>query len=214
MLPHCCWITVAGILFRFLVCQQRVITNPPPPSKALFGCDPRGSLLFVSELFTGSISDKVIAKQSGFYETVKQLKEAGYVLDGDAVMADKGFTIHDELKDLGLSLNIPSFAVADKQMSQANLVFTDKIPRHHIRVERLISRIKDFKILSHRIAVHLFPKRQAEPGLVCLLLFDIISGLCPEENVIRVCAVLAPVCASLPWSFYQDFSKEDTERIT
>ena len=28
------------------------------------------------------------------------------VLDGDAIMADKGFTIHDELKDLGLSLNL------------------------------------------------------------------------------------------------------------
>ena len=158
MLPHCCWITVAGILFRFLVCQQRVITNPPPPSKALFGSDPRGSLMFVLELFTGSISDKVIAKQSGFYETKKQLKEAGYVLDGDAIMADKGVTIHDERKDLGLSLNIPSFAVADKRMSQANLVLTDKIARHHSHVERLISRIKDFKILSHRIAVHLFPQ--------------------------------------------------------
>ena len=48
--------------------------------KGLVGCDPRGSLMFVSELFTGSISDKVITKQSGFYETIKQLKEAGYVV--------------------------------------------------------------------------------------------------------------------------------------
>ena len=48
--------------------------------KGLVGCDPRGSLTFVSELFTGSISDKVITKQSGFYETIKQLKEAGCVV--------------------------------------------------------------------------------------------------------------------------------------
>ena len=48
--------------------------------KGLGGCDPRGSLTFVSELFAGSISDKVITKQSGFYETIKQLKEAGCVV--------------------------------------------------------------------------------------------------------------------------------------
>ena len=137
--------------------------------KGLVGCDSRGSLMFVSELFTGAISDKVITKQSGFYEIIKQFKEAGYVLDGDAIMADKGFTIHDELKDLGLSLNIPPFAVADKQMSQANLVLTDKIARHCIHVERLISRIKDFKVLSHRIAAHLFPKLNQVWCVCCYL---------------------------------------------
>ena len=52
-------------------------------------------------------------------------------------MADKGFTIHDELKDLGLSLIIPSFAVADKRMSQANLVLTDKIASHSCRTTDL-----------------------------------------------------------------------------
>ena len=137
--------------------------------KGLVGCDPRGSLMFVSELFTGSISDKIITKQSGFYETIKKLKEIGYVVDGDAVMADKGFTIRDELKDVGLSLNIPPFATAGKQMSQADLVLTDKIARHRIHVERLISRIKDFKILSHRIPAHLFPKLNQVWSVCCYL---------------------------------------------
>ena len=101
-------------------------------------------------------------------------------------------------------------------MSQANLVLTDKITRHRTHVERLISRIKDFKVLSHRIAAHLFPR--AEPGLVSLLLFDVISGLCSEENMMRACVRSSCCCTttrtSLPCSFYQDFSKEDKERIT
>ena len=49
--------------------------------------------MFISELFTGSISDKVITEQSGFYELLSLLKVQGYVKEGDAVMADKGFTI-------------------------------------------------------------------------------------------------------------------------
>ena len=67
--------------------------------KALIGCDPCGSVMFISELFTGSISDKVITEQSGFYELLSLLKVQGYV-KGDAVMADKGFTIEKSLSNL------------------------------------------------------------------------------------------------------------------
>lgn len=42
--------------------------------KGPIGCDPNGSLMIVSELFTGSISDKVITEQSGFYDTIGPLK--------------------------------------------------------------------------------------------------------------------------------------------
>lgn len=52
--------------------------------------------MFISELFTGSISDKVITEQSGFYELLSLLKVHGYVKEGDAVMEDKGFTIEKE----------------------------------------------------------------------------------------------------------------------
>ena len=35
--------------------------------------------------------------------------ESGEIKQGDAIMADKGFDIEDELKRLGLKLNIPPF---------------------------------------------------------------------------------------------------------
>lgn len=125
--------------------------------KGLVGCDPLGSLVFVSELFKGCISDKELTERSGFYETIKKLKEIGYVADKDGVMADKSFTIKTEIKELGLTLNIPPFASADRQMTQADLTLTDKIARHRIHVKRLISRIKDFKILSGKIPAGFFP---------------------------------------------------------
>ena len=83
--------------------------------KGLIGCDPNGSLMFVSELFTGSISDKAITQQSGFYDVIRTMKDEGYVKDGDAIMVDKGFNIDKELNNLGLQINIPPFSSSGKQ---------------------------------------------------------------------------------------------------
>lgn len=94
--------------------------------KALIGCDPSGSAIFISELFTGSISDKCITEQSGFYELLKKLKEQGYVVEGDSVMADKGFTIEQELKTMGLKLNIPPFSSSGTQLTASQTYQTQK----------------------------------------------------------------------------------------
>ena len=39
----------------------------------------------------------------------------------DAVMADKGFTIDDELEKLNIHLNIPPFIAKDCQMTQSEV---------------------------------------------------------------------------------------------
>ena len=54
------------------------------------GIAPSLAVIFVSQLYDGSISDKEIVNKSGFLK--KELWS-----DGDSVMADRGFTIHDEL---------------------------------------------------------------------------------------------------------------------
>ena len=56
--------------------------------KGLIGITPSGVCSFVSDLYTGSISDKEIIIQSGFLDKLSQ---------GDGVMADKGFLIQAEL---------------------------------------------------------------------------------------------------------------------
>ena len=56
--------------------------------KCLVGITPRGSFSFISNLFTGSISDKKIVEQSGFLDEV---------VYGDDIMADRGFLIRGEL---------------------------------------------------------------------------------------------------------------------
>lgn len=123
--------------------------------KALVACDPRGSVLFSSMLFSGSMSDKEIFKKSGFQSTLKQLVGMGYLKEGDGIMADKGFDIAKEVEETGLRLNIPPFAKSGVQMSSSDVILTQKIAKHRVHVERTISRIKSFKILSGRIRVSL-----------------------------------------------------------
>ena len=64
--------------------------------KGLIGISPGGAITFVSQLYTGSISDREIVVKSGLLDMPYQ--------EGDSVMADKGFTIED-LLPLGVSLS-------------------------------------------------------------------------------------------------------------
>ena len=72
----------------------------------MLGIAPSGAPVFISDLYTGSISDKEVTKQSGILEL--------YMLEkGDDCMADKGFNIKDLLEPIGMTLNIPPF-LSDK----------------------------------------------------------------------------------------------------
>ena len=83
--------------------------------------DPRGSVIFISELFTGSMSDKEICEKSGFNALPKSFVKDGRINKGIAIMADKGFVIEKELGKIDLKLNIPPFAPAAAQMSAGNM---------------------------------------------------------------------------------------------
>jgi hypothetical protein len=137
--------------------------------KALIGCDPSGSVIFISELFTGSISDKMICEESGFYAILKDLLNHGYINPGDGIMADKGFTIQEELNKLGLVLNIPPFSSCSSQMSSSDTYLTQKIAKHRVHVERVIAKVKTYKLLSHKIPTSLF-KQANKIWSVCAIL--------------------------------------------
>ena len=73
-------------------------------AKGLLGIAPSGAPVFISDLYTGSISDKEVTKQSGILELLEK---------GDDCMADKGFNIKDVMEPIGMTLNIPPF-LSDK----------------------------------------------------------------------------------------------------
>lgn len=66
---------------------------------------------FCFSVFHRSISDKEIVIKSGFLEILKNKVTVGEILAADTVMADKGFDIGDDLKNVNLriKLHIPPF---------------------------------------------------------------------------------------------------------
>lgn len=136
-----------------LVLQSQSYSNYKSANtlKSLIACDPRGSVIFCSTLFTGSMSDKGIVRQSNFIELMKTLLQHGYLQEGDGLMVDKGFLIENDLKEIGLQINIPPFVRANRQMPSTEVCLTKKVAAHRIHVERAIAKIKKFKVVSERI---------------------------------------------------------------
>ena len=78
-------------------------------AKFLLACTPNGAISFVSPVFVGSISDIKLTRESGFLTTLQDKP-------GISIMADRGFTIKDMLKDIGIELNIPPFMEGRAQL--------------------------------------------------------------------------------------------------
>ena len=113
--------------------------------KGLVGISPGGAVTFISQLYTGSISDREIVRRSGFLDLPFD--------DKDSIMADKGFTIQD-LLPLGVSLNLPPFLGASSQMAAEDVVKTQEIASLRIHVECAINKIKNFHIWDRVVPLH------------------------------------------------------------
>ena len=105
--------------------------------KGLIGISPGGAITFISQLYTGSISDREIVVRSGRLHL--PLKE------NDSIMADNGFTIQD-LLPLGVSLNISPFLGSSAQMPAEDVILTQEIASLRMHVETAINKIKNFHI--------------------------------------------------------------------
>ena len=112
--------------------------------KALIGIAPSGAITFVGQLFDGSISDKEIIKRSGILNSL--LWD-----EGDSLMADRGFTISEDLKPLKVQLNIPAFLGRRDQLSEEEVLNSKTIASVRIHVERAIERVKKFKLFINKI---------------------------------------------------------------
>ena len=115
-----------------------------------------GGIIFVSQLYTGSISDKEIVIRSGFLETLKNKVKVGEILAADAVMADKGFDIGDELKKINLGLNIPPFLANQSAFTEGDVIKTQTVAQHRIHIERAIGKVHRFQIFSSEIPINMF----------------------------------------------------------
>ena len=124
-----------------------------------------GAPVFNSDLYTGSISDKDITRQSGILELLEK---------GDNYMADKGFNIIDLLDP-----NEPF--LSEKGQFDEEVETTQSIASVRIHVERAISRIKMYKIINNVVPLSLAEVLNQIWTLCCmLLLFQ--SSIINQEN--------------------------------
>lgn len=112
--------------------------------KVLLGVSPNGQFTFVSDLWSGNVSDKYITRESGILDLIEA---------GDEVMADRGFQIEDLLLPKKAKLVAPPFTRKcnygkNKRLNVSEIKNTRKIANHRIIVEQAIGRLKGWKFFK------------------------------------------------------------------
>ena len=115
--------------------------------KGLVGISPSGSVTFLSQLYTGNISDCELTERCG----ILNLPFA----PNDSIMADKGFDIQHLLDPINVKINIPPFLKMNSQMSAAEVAQTQQIASERIHAERAINKIKKFHLFDRVIPLFL-----------------------------------------------------------
>ena len=144
-------------------------------AKFLVACTPIGAISYISPVFVGSISDVELTRISGFLTTLEDKP-------GISIMADRGFTIRDMLKELNIELNLPPFMEGKQQLHADQVQEGRKIACLRIHVERAIGRIKTFRILQETIPITL-ARLTNQIVHVCAYLSNFHPGLVPPPEV-------------------------------
>ncbi|CAC5424673.1 unnamed protein product [Mytilus coruscus] len=118
--------------------------------KTLVGITPNGAFSFISDLWTGNISDRSITGRSGYIDLIEK---------GDHVMADRGVLIKDLSLSKGATLNMPPFTRPSKHgkrrcLTAKEIKESKSIASLRIHVERSIQRLKSYKFLSGVMSIN------------------------------------------------------------
>lgn len=133
--------------------------------KYFISITPVGTVSFLSHGWGGRVSDKVITNKCGFLDMIEF---------GDLVLADRGFTMAEELACKGAILEIPAFTKGKKQLSQYEVDKSSRLANVRIHVERVIGRTRKFELINTTI-----PITQVD------LLDDIMVVICAIVNICK-----------------------------
>ena len=142
-------------------------------AKVLIGITPQGTVSFVSQAWGGRTSDKFLTENCGFLK---------HLLPGDLVLADRGFTIHEEVWYYGANLNIPAFTKGKDQLDPIDIENTRNIANVRIHVERVIGFLRQkYTILQSTLPTSYL---MCNSGDTVPLI----------DRIIRVCSALVNLC--------------------
>ena len=115
--------------------------------KFLVGMSPQLYINYISKAYGGRASDKHITLQSN--SLLQSLPP------GAQVMADRGFTVSQDLRKLGVRTIIPAFKGRGRpQLTVAECSQSD-VAKARIHIERIIQRIRTFHILGSVVRLNM-----------------------------------------------------------
>ena len=130
---------------------------------------PCGAVSYLSKCWGGRASDQCITKSCGFLDKLK---------NGDVILADRGFTIGEDLALYGAKLEIPSFTSGKKQLSMKEVEESKRLSKVRIHVERVVGLLKNkYTILQSKLPIAVLTHADDRD-------FSLI------DKIITVCAVL------------------------
>ena len=106
--------------------------------KVLIGISHNGAVVFCSDAYAGSISDREIFERCGIMSKLRP---------GDIVMADRGFNVQDLLALKDVRLVTPEYMKNRSQLPSSAVSASRKVTAKRIHVERLIGLTKCFGML-------------------------------------------------------------------
>lgn len=139
-------------------------------AKILVGITPRGKISYLSKAWGGRTSDNHIVNESGYLDLLDPY---------DQVLADKGFTIANQLLLKHAELIIPPGVKGQEQMLPIEVDKTKKVANFRIHVERAIARMKEFHILNGVYPINMLPivdQVVTVCGALCNFLPPLVTG--------------------------------------
>lgn len=104
------------------------------------GISGSGNVTFVSDAYSGSISDRELFEKCGLIKLLKH---------GDVILGDRGFNIQDLVSHKDVTVNMSPFLAKNaNQFEVLQMRSAKKISSNRIHVERIIGLGKTFKILG------------------------------------------------------------------
>ena len=145
--------------------------------KVFVSCNVLGAVNFLSCAYGGRASDVQIVRESGFIDPKLHLP-------GDQILADRGFTLHDDFAAAcGAELLTPAFTRGKKQLSAREVEVSRKISSVRIHIERVIGLLKNrYTILQGTMLIHCVKRQQDELDACIVASCDKIINVCAALN--------------------------------
>ena len=143
--------------------------------KFLIGITPQGTISYVSPCAGGRMSDKEIVERSNLVD---------YLLPGDVVIADRGFTCDDYARMALAEVKTPPFTKGKKQLEKVEVDWSRELSIVRIHVERVIGILKQ----KYTILQGVLPIRTVS---------DMDEQHASVDKLVKVCCALVNLCPSV-----------------